>query len=337
MQDRQDPGARRILPTLGAAFALAFATTALADDTTTPLTVTAAAPAGEPLLASQFIDKTYVNLPKRVGMYSLDKVKYEPEQLDAGIYAAYTLEDAPGHFTISLYVYPQGRTEEKLAAEAQIEEVERAIRQQPDYSKIEAGARTDFVVDAPEPSALPNDRNGRKQRILVSGPVKKAPADSSKEADQPSLSQALVESRAPTKSTGRRQGFAYQNKGGDVRSAGLVFYRNLYNIKLRISSPTSAMDQSMFDTLVDATARALVPKVDIRNFGQCGQMIVVMEDTGDKDRDALAHAVTMLQEQGRVARENCAEGEGDKPDPVDEAYERIEIVFPPGIWRQSAD
>lgn len=332
-----------MLPILGTALALIFATAALADDTTTPPPGTPAAPAtptpaaeAEPLAAKQFIDKTYISLPKSVGAYSLLRLNYDPNELLAGMHAAYELAGAPEGFTISFFVYPQGRGEEKAAVEAQIAEVEDAIRLRQEYTKIEAGPRTVFVVDAPKPSALPNEKNGRKQRILTMEPVKVA-ADATPQTDEPSLVELLKEASPPLQSTGLRQGFRFDNKGLPVRSAGLVFHRNLYNIKLRISAPSAGIDQAKFDALVDATARALVPKVDIRNFGQCGQMLVESQDSGDKARDARVFARNMLREQGRVARENCADSEGPTPDPVDEGYDRVEIVFPPGIWRQSAD
>ena len=335
---------------MGTALALIFATAALADDTMTPPPGTPAAPsaptpaaasngeAGQaaPLTAKQFIDRTYISLPESVGDYSLARVGYDPGQFAAGVSGAYALKGAPEPFTITLFVYPQGRSEEKAAVEAQIAEVEDAIRQQQDYTKIEAGPRTVFVVDAPKPSALPNEKNGRKQRILTLQPVKVA-AEAATDDDGPSLVELLKEASPPLQSTGLRQGFSFDHKGDSVRSAGFVFYRNLYNIKLRISAPSSAMDQAAFDKLADATARALVPKVDIRNFGQCGQMLVGTQDSGDKARDARVFARNMLREQGRVERENCADSEGPTPDPVDAGYDRREIVYPEGIWRQGAD
>lgn len=330
-----------MLPIMGTALALIFATAALADDTTpTPAPGTPAAPSdaaeAAPLTAKQFIDRTYISLPESVGDYSLARVGYDPGQFAAGVSGAYALKGAPEPFTITLFVYPQGRSEEKAAVEAQIAEVEDAIRQQQDYTKIEAGPRTVFVVDAPKPSALPNEKNGRKQRILTLQPVKVA-AEAATDDDGPSLVELLKEASPPLQSTGLRQGFSFDHKGDSVRSAGFVFYRNLYNIKLRISAPSSAMDQAAFDKLADATARALVPKVDIRNFGQCGQMLVGTQDSGDKARDARVFARNMLREQGRVERENCADSEGPTPDPVDAGYDRREIVYPEGIWRQGAD
>ena len=340
-----------MLPIMGTALALIFATAALADDTTpTPAPGTPAAPTTEtpaaasngeagqaaPLSAKQFIDRTYISLPESVGDYSLARVGYDPGQFAAGVSGAYALKGAPEPFTITLFVYPQGRSEEKAAVEAQMAEVEDAIRQRDDYSKIEAGPRTPFVVDAPKPSALPNEKNGRKQRILTMEPVK-ITAEAATDDDGPSLVELLKEASPPLQSTGLRQGFSFDHKGESVRSAGFVFYRNLYNIKLRISAPSTAMDQAAFDKLADATARALVPKVDIRNFGQCGQMLVGTQDSGDKARDARVFARNMLREQGRVERENCADSEGPTPDPVDAGYDRREIVYPDGIWRQGAD
>lgn len=336
---------------MGTALALIFASAALADDTTTPSPSTSAAPttptpaaasngdAGQaaPLTAKQFIDRTYISLPESVGDYSLARVGYDPAQFAAGVSGAYELKGAPEPFTITLFVYPQGRSAEKAAVESQMAEVEDAIRQRDDYSKIVAGPRAPFVVEAPKPSALPNEKNGRKQRILTMQPVKVAAETATDDENEPSLVELLKEASPPPQSTGLRQGFSFDHKGEGVRSAGFVFYRHLYNIKLRISAPSAAMDQATFDKLVDATARALVPKVDIRNFGQCGQMLVGTQDSGDKARDARVFARNMLREQGRVARENCADSEGPTPDPVDAGYDRREIVFPDGTWRQSAD
>jgi hypothetical protein len=314
------------------AFALALSSDPAAATDDAPNTIA--------MPATQFVDKTYVSLPKTVGDYSLLHSAFDPEQLAAGVSSTYALEGAPEQFTISLFVYPQGRSDVKAAVEAQIAEVEQAIREQGQYTKVEAGPRTAFVIAAPAPTALPNQRNGREQRVLSGPPVKVSAEaidndyDNDNDKDnEPTLEQLLQDSKAPLHSAGRHQNFTYAYQGANVRSAGLVFHRNLYNLKLRISAPADVVNAARFGALVEATARALVPKVDIRNFGLCGQMLVQTQESGDKTRDALALARQMLREQGRVARENCAESEGPTADPVDEGYERTEIVYPPGIWR----
>ena len=317
-----NPHPRRPIATACLALALSSATAAASDD----------APKTIAMPATQFLDKTYISLPKTVGDYSLQRIAYDPQQLASGVSGAYDLAGAPKQFTISLFVYPQGRSDETSAVEAQSADVEQAIRQHPEYTRVEAGPRTTLIVDAPAPSALPSKKNGREQRVLTGAPVK-VPAESANGDNEPSLEQLLQDSNAPVHSAGRRQNFRYEHQGAGVRSAGLVFYRNLYNLKLRISAPADAVDQARFDALVDATARALLPKVDIRNFGLCGQMLVQTQDSGDKTRDAIAFARQMLREQGRVARENCAESEGATPDPLEEGYQRAEIVYPPGTWR----
>ena len=323
---------RNPLPALAIAAALALPSTAAADEK-----------AKKPQQA--FIEKSLVQVPKKAGIYTLEKTTYEPEQFAAGVRTLYEVEGVPKEFTLSLFAYPQGRSKETETVDAQIAGVEQVIRMQPDYSEILAGPRTSFVVDAPKVTAPPKGKDdGRKQLITFTGPAKDA-TPATDEAPKPDaktaapaadddLAEFLRETVAPPQTTGRRQAFDMRYKGVPTRSVGYVFYRNLFNIKLRVSVPADKMDAPAFNAAADAAAKVLVPLVDIQNFGDCGNITISLPtDSGkSKDEDANDTAKLLMRELGRVQRENCASSQGRKQQAVPEGYERTEIVYPPEIW-----
>ncbi len=286
----------------------------------------------------QFIDKSYVSLPRAAGRYRYGNGSYDPKQWQAGVVGHYDYAGEPPGMVISLYVYPQGRTPEAEAVKLQADDVESAIRQHPSYSSVEAGTRVPFIVELPPPSLAPGDGSERKQKVLFTGtpPARAAPdEDSDSKADgegedSGALVKALAESAPPSQAHGSRQSFAMVNKGTPMRSAGLVYFRHLFNIKLRISVPVDAMTQAEFDAVVDDAARSLLPAVDVQNFGLCGDMVIALDDAKRKD-DGESTALDLIQEMGRVRRENCAGTEG-KPlaAPVDRVRETI--VYPPDTW-----
>jgi hypothetical protein len=279
----------------------------------------------------QFVDKSYISLPKSVGIYSLEKVDYDAGEFAAGINSEYAVRGAPDSLSINLYVFPQGEANEAEITENQMAEVEKVIRMRKSYSDVVASPRTSITVEAPPPS-LPGV-NKRSIPIVVGNPTRIPLEEARKRAkDAPTIDQAMAAARAPTQSIGRRQMFSLKHEGKPMRSAAVQFHRQLFNIKLRISVPESAITQDEFVQLVDSAARALVPKVDIRNVGKCGEAVVFMQESGDKELDAEANARALFGGQGRLLRDNCALADAALEElPVD-GYERVEIVYPPGTW-----
>ena len=284
----------------------------------------------------QFIDKTYVQVPKQVGIYTLEKTSYDAKELGAGVRTLYGVEGAPKELTLSLFAYPQGRAVESEVVDREIAGVEQVIRMQKDYTAIEAGPRTEFRVDAPKPSVLPEGEDEKHEQTVTFTPASEDGKKDPKEAeDERALEEVVQEMAAPTHTSGRRQAFNFLYKGVQTRSVGLVFHRNLYNIKLRVSVPAELMEAADFEAAVDAAARTLVPLVDIQNYGACGDIVIALADDKkikDKDKAAEDTARRLMREMGRVNRENCAGAEGKTPLAVPEGYERTEIVYPPGTW-----
>jgi len=275
----------------------------------------------------QFVDKSFVSFPQAVGDYALYRVDYDPKDVPTGASAAYRLPGTPA--TISVYVYPQGAEQEADVVDAQIAGVESVIREEKEYTDVVAGARTNFVVDAPKPMLVEE----RKAQMIVSAPEKITPEQARQRLEgAPSVAEGLKKSHAPTQSNGRRQRYELAIAGVPAHSAAFVFYRHLFNIKLRISAPAAGMQQADFDTFVDATARALVPKVDIRNFGQCGEPHMPLVQSGDDESDGHLGALAWADAMAKLNYYNCSPSEGDRPEPQLKGYERVEIVYPAGIW-----
>ncbi len=79
--------------------------------------------------------------------------------------------------------------------------------------------------------------------------------------------------------------------------------------------------------------RALVPSIDIQNFGNCGTIMVDLPDKGQSEEESnQAGAISLIREMGRIATENCASSEGESPDPVPADHGRTELVYPNGTW-----
>jgi hypothetical protein len=287
----------------------------------------------------QFIDRSNITVPREVGRYTYDNGDYDPAQWAAGASAHYNFPGEPECLVISVYVYPKGRSTEAEAVAQQAQQVEDAIRQPDSYSMVEAGPRTSFTVDAPARTAEAIAK-GPKQQVVFRGPAPKeveAPvptAEGAKGEDGVSdaLLQAIAGMSPPKSSVGSRQAFHFVREGVAMRSAGLVFYRALFNIKLRISAPSDSVSQTDFDAIVDDAARTIVPAIDIRNFGRCGDMVIEMPETIPKGDNGETLAGKLVAEQGRVLRENCAglEGKDDREVPKD--HVRHTIVYPPGTW-----
>ena len=292
-----------------------------------------AAGAGAP--AVQFIDKSYVSLPKALGAYTLQRLDYTNKHPEVGATGHYSARNAPAKLTLSVSVYPEGRAEEAVAVEQQLGTAQAVINAQADFTEVKPGASSALDVAAPAPTLT--SKAGYKQPILIGRPTKVDPKEAAaRAAREPSLEQTLkTEMTMPALSHGRRQDYAYLDKGTPMRAAVITFYRQLYDIKVRVAVPAADMPQADFDAFVTTAAKTLVPKVDIRNFGACGSPTIFSQDSGDEKRDKEAGTRTLIRAKAQALRDNCAQSEL-APEPPIAGYERAEIVFPAGAWKDAA-
>ncbi|MDI1251711.1 hypothetical protein [Thermomonas sp.] len=55
-----------------------------------------------------------------------------------------------------------------------------------------------------------------------------------------------------------------------MQSIGYAFYRNLFLITVRFSSPVAGLSPERFEAMGDEAVRVLVPGIDIQNFAEKG-------------------------------------------------------------------
>ena len=64
--------------------------------------------------AKQFVDQTWVQVPKQAGPYALLGTKYDPAQFANGVATRWKAPNAPDSLVIDLFVYPLGQADESV-------------------------------------------------------------------------------------------------------------------------------------------------------------------------------------------------------------------------------
>lgn len=292
------------------------------------LALLASAPAiagNPPPQSGQFLDKSIVTLPASTGDYRLADVRYEPEQWMRGVVSRWVVNAAPRELRLTMFVHPMGRTGEEHAIALQIAEITRFVEEAVEhglYTDLVVGEREPFAVVAPGPSLLEPHQPS-------------AGAMPEPEPSIPAGADSALAAILPSPNThGQRQAFAFTEQGVPMRSFDYVFYRHLFAFKVRVATPVDSMDETMFAALADTAVRKLVPRVDVRNYGQCGN--IAPSDPGDDAGDS-ADAKASTQQSGlamaRIRADNCAVAEDAKPTDNPDGERRVEIVYPPDTWR----
>jgi hypothetical protein len=289
------------------------------------LALLASAPAAaKPPQPGQFLDKSIVTLPGSTGDYRLADLRYEPERWMQGVFSQWVVNAAPRELRLTLFVHPMGRTPEQNAIAIQTAEIEHFMGEavkQGLYTDLVVGESEPFVVVARGPSLL-----GRHSEAGAAIPEPE-PAIAA-DAGSGALAAAL-----PSPNThGQRLSFAFAEKGVPMRSFDYVFYRHLFAFKLRVAAPVDSMDEMMFAALADTAARKLVPRVEVRNYGQCGNPALPAAGAHGKT-DAKASGQQQFLAMARIRADNCAVEDDAKPADETHGERRVEIVYPPDTWR----
>jgi hypothetical protein len=279
----------------------------------------------------QFLDRTVVRIPTVTGKYTLLDTNYEAEHIDNGVSTQWRVAGAPAGLILSVYAYPIGRAEEKDAVQREIAKVATVVQigvAQGLHVEAVAGERVPFVVVRGESMPV------RKGDEEAHGPFDPAPKPEARPALDPKadpVAKLWAENWRTPNSHGIRQAFSLKHDGVTMRSLAYVFHRHLFGFKVRISVPASAMEQAAFEQLADAATRWLVPQVDVRNFGTCGEIIVTDADFGNDERlEEQRVQAAIVRGFTRVAWENCAPTQAAAPEP--KGVKKVEIVYPPGTW-----
>jgi hypothetical protein len=299
----------------------------------TCLLLSSAAFAKEPA-AVQFIYKSYIEVPKTAGPFTLIGTSYEAKTFYGGVTTEWKAPGATPSLRVDVFVYPAGRNDEPAASAASMDEVEAALAEaskQGLYSNVKKGAREPFVVVRPDSTMMDGDKKKRKAAFDPT-PKPEAKLEVSGDSKDPML-KAIAESMAPPNNHGLRLNLSFDRDGGTWRSAAFVFYRNLFLFKVRISVPVEEMPQDAFDRLAESTAREVVPRIRVLNFGTCGNLEINPPAEGtDKEKGDQSMADQLLRGLGRIGNENCASAPGEK-DEVPAGFERVVIEYPAGTWK----
>ena len=200
----------------------------------------ALAPVPSPALKSA-IDRSIVVLPERAGIFVYERSRVGTPEVREGVDADYDVPGKRGDPWIRVMVVPNGRVDETNSVAAQALALQQKMRETQAYVKLQFLPAASITVEAPGRASLyANSRGGATQGWT------------------------------PPISVGGRQSFIYMDRDGQLtRDAGLVFHRQMADITVRVRVAADDMGQAEFDALADAAARQIVPKLDIRNFGQC--------------------------------------------------------------------
>ena len=296
----------------------------------------AAPPAPEK--AIQFLDKTWVTYPRQVQEFALKSAKYDPEQLLSGVTLSYRVPGLPEGSALTIFVFPHGRSEQEIGlkrALADITDGVLAAQRDNSYQDVVLGEVQEFSVSAPPATVIDTAESAREQPVAISSTAN-APhvseASSAPTSDD-SIAAAVQAAAAPTTTHGRKLKMSFSYHGEPKQSIGYAFYRNLFLITVRFTSPAADLSPEQFEVMGDQAVRALVPSIDIQNFGNCGTIMVDLPENGQSEEESSqAGAISLIREMGRIATENCAASEGDSPDPVPTDHGRTELVYPHGTW-----
>ncbi len=297
----------------------------------------------------EFLDKSVITFPNSIGDYALAESRYDPEHWSHGVTSLWTINAAPDGVRLNVFVYPIGRADEKDVVAQQIAEVEDGM-----YRAVDQGIYADLVIDKHEAFAVVAAESFVvKSRQKNSSAAQEGSEDAkpdeplalmpkpefrleAKDAADP-LAATLAASMPAANNYGLRQSFRYTFNDVPVRSLGYVFYRHLFAFKVRITAPLDSMDDATFEALADTATRTLVPRIDVKNYGQCGNITVSESDPdADEETNSTAMAQQMLMGIARVRADNCASAEGKRSAASSRRSTRIEIAYPAGIWN-SAD
>lgn len=293
----------------------------------------------EPKEASQFVDKTWVTYPRHVQAYTLKSDEYDPEQLLSGVSLNYQVPGLPDGSALTIFVFPQGRSDQEAGLKRALEDITGGVLAQQKnntYQNVEMGEVGEFSVAAPPPSVMGAAGEADHEQpvtITAGGNTPTSPDASTAPGVDDPLAEAVQAAAAPTTTIGRKLKISFSYKSEPKQSLGYAFYRNLFLITVRFTSPAAGLSPEQFEAMGDEAVRALVPRIDIQNFGTCGNMVVNLPESGVPSEDAdRKGALSLLSEMGRIARENCVASEGDHPTPVPADQARKELIYPAGLW-----
>jgi hypothetical protein len=241
---------------------------------------------GRAQAATEFIDKTKVSVPKELGAFRLVDIGTSGAGRDSAFRATYRVnsETASKVRVVLDVVAGVGRVDAEAAARSTAQATENVLRKQDNLSGLSpptpltVGLPPTFLVAAEAAAA----------RIPVTGIV-----------------QAAV--------------LSHEKEGKKTDDAVYLFtyHRDLADIVVTVFADGGAPVAVIAPLALEA-AKTLVPAVEVRNFGTCG--------------DLGSAAWEMQAAVNRTRAENCGLSEADERRPLPEGMETRVVTYAPGTW-----
>jgi hypothetical protein len=246
--------------------------------------------------ADDLVDKSIVTVPKSVGQFTLENATYDPAKPKQGVEAVYTFPGASKEVRIRVSAAFVGRPP-----------VEKPDPDEADYLR---NKRYDEAVNL-----LANADLGQLKSRTTDLKVGRA-----QEVFLERTPSFLV--KPPARPNGTSRGVAHVTQftmdGKAYTGLTTVFYRDLFNISVRVFIPGTEQAQVAAVPFADAV-RKIVPLVDVRNFGPCGDIEPGPGQSGG--------VYAMQDNINRVRTESCAKNEAGQMIPLP-AGQRWTIVYP---------
>lgn len=277
----------------------------------------------------QFIDRSVIVFPDVVDNYALGETSYDPALLAAGVTSKWNVQAAPRELRLTVFIYPVEPADEAEAVANQLDGIALEMQQMVrlgSYTNLVPGERSPFEIDAPAPSLFEPTLDVNGDRPPPAGTYEDGLAASH------TLEAALQHARPLSTSHGQRQRYTFDYDGVQVRSIAYVFYRQLYAVKVRATTPVDSMDDSTFEALADTATRTLVPHIRVENYGECGIASIASPELATDESDTESSAKALLFAATMLKALNCRTVPDPRAATAQRGETRVEIVYPPGTW-----
>ena len=293
-----------------------------------------AAKAGDADAAKQpFIERTFVAVPRRVGDFTLEGVKFDQRDRFSGVSIRYSHPAHP-QTRLDLFVYPIGKGNVEKILDAGMQGFVASMKPAIDagyYRNFTEMDTVDFDIELPAPA---DDAQQAKSGDAGDG-----------KSDNPAREARFAAwdaemRKASRRVDGRRMRLRYDYKGDlpdewfPMRSRTYLFHRHLYYFKGRISAAESQIDETAFGDFADKGFREIVPAVMAYNIGSCGNNTIVL-DPDDKTQEAGDQLFKgLLGAELHSQRSNCHPSP-DKTVPTasNAELEVVAIEYEPDDWK----
>jgi hypothetical protein len=280
-----------------------------------------------------FIERTYVAIPRQVGEFSAEQVKYDPRERYSGVSIRYSHPAHP-QIRLDLFVYPIGKGDVEEILDAGMKGFVASMK-----PAVDAGYYRNFIeIDTV-------DFDLALQPTADVSESASAPAKGTSKSDDPEREARYAAWKAEMLESsrrvdGRRMRLRYDFKGDlpdewfPMRSRTYLFHRQLYYFKGRISAAESQIDEAAFGDFADRAYRELVPAVMAYNIGSCGGGNIMVDTTKPVEEAADQLFKGLLGAELHLLTSNChAKPDETIPTTSNAELEVVTIEYAPDDWK----